>query len=67
MILFGFVLYTIAFWSLILSYGSDPRGRIAGVPWWLYLPVVSAVFAALLILITAKGMKEEPLDPWIRV
>ncbi|MEM1703851.1 MAG: hypothetical protein QXQ31_07330 [Zestosphaera sp.] len=66
MILFGFVLYSIAYWSLIVSYGSKPRSLIWGIPWWFYLLIISVIFAAVLIIITAVGMKEEPLEPWLK-
>jgi len=66
MILFGFVLYSIAYWTLLLSYGSRPSSLIGGIPWWFYLLVISVIFAVVLIIITAIGMKEEPLEPWLK-
>jgi fatty acid desaturase len=65
MILVGFVLYTIAYWSVLLAYGSNPRAYVGGIPWWFYLLFVSVVFGAILMVIT-YFMKEEPLDPWIK-
>ena len=65
MILVGFVLYTVAYWSLLLTYGSNPRALIAGIPWWFYTLFISIAFAVVLLIVT-YFMKEEPLDPWIR-
>mgnify|MGYP001772862250 CR=1 FL=1 len=66
MVLVGFALYSVAYWSLLLAYGSDPRALIGGIPWWFYLLVVSLVFMVITIVVT-YFMKEEPLDPWIEV
>ncbi len=66
MIFVGFVLYTIAYWSLLLAYGSNPRALIGGIPWWFYTLVISIIFGIILIAVT-YFMKEEPLDPWIKV
>jgi len=65
MVLVGFVLYTIAYWPILITYGSNPRTLIGGVPWWFYLLFVSIAFAIVVVVIT-YFMKEEPLDPWIK-
>jgi len=66
MILVGFVLYTIAYWSLLLAYGSNPRALIAGIPWWFYTLIISIVFNVIVMVVT-YFMKEEPVDPWVEV
>jgi uncharacterized membrane protein YhdT len=65
MILIGFVLYTVAYWGLLLAYGSNPRALIAGIPWWFYTLFISIIFMIILMVI-AYFMREEPLDPWIK-
>jgi len=65
MILTGFVLYTIAYWSVLVTYGSNPRALVGGIPWWFCLLFISTAFAVILMVVT-YFMKEEPLDPWIR-
>ncbi len=66
MLLAGFILYTIAYWSLLLTYGSSPRALIGGLPWWFCTLFISLTFCVIVLVVT-YFMKEEPLDPWIEV
>ncbi|MEM2021256.1 MAG: hypothetical protein QXP80_03400 [Zestosphaera sp.] len=66
MLLVGFVLYTIAYWSLLLTYGSNPRALIGGIPWWFCTLFISSAFCVIVLVVTSF-MKEEPLDPWVEV
>lgn len=61
----GFILYSIPYWGILLTYGSSPHAVIFGFPWWFNLLWVSLVFMIILIILT-YFMKEEPLDPWIK-
>jgi len=65
MISVGFILYTIAYWAVLLTWGSNPHAVVAGLPWWFNVLWVSIAFMVILLVIT-YFMREEPLDPWIR-
>ncbi len=65
MISVGFILYSIPYWAILLTYGSNPHAVVAGFPWWFNLLWVSLAFMVILLIIT-HFMKEEPLDPWLK-
>ena len=66
MLLVYMVIYSIIYWSYAFSFGGNPHAVVMGFPWWFNLLWISLVFLVI-VSVVAWFMKEEPLDPWIKV
>ncbi len=61
-----YIIYSIVYWSYTFTYGGNPHAIVMGLPWWFNLLWISLIFLVIVCII-AWTMKEEPLDPWIKI